>query len=126
MKEGLHARPRAEDPSHGGCLCGRVRFAVRGALRAVTTCHCAMCRRSSTSVGAYTACAPTDLDTTGRSLKWFRSSPMARRGFCSACGSQLFWAPAHGRHISISAGSLDDASRLVWGEHIFATNGSPE
>ena len=123
MNEGL---PDRAESGHGGCLCGRVRFTIRGALRAVTTCHCAMCRRSCTSVGAYTACAPADLDTTGRSLKWFRSSPMARRGFCSACGSQLFWAPAHGRHISISAGSLDDPSRLVWGEHISIEGGSPE
>jgi len=103
----------------GGCLCGAVRFEIRGPLRQVTTCHCAMCRRSTTSVGAYTACAPEHLETSGRKLKWFKSSPMARRGFCSVCGSQLFWAPSDGRRVSVSAGSLDDPSRLTWGEHIF-------
>ena len=103
----------------GGCLCGAVRFEIRGRLRDVTTCHCAMCRRSHTSVGAYTACAPEQIETRGRTLKWFRSSPEARRGFCSACGTHLFWAPSHGRHVSVSAGSLDDPSGLVWGEHIY-------
>ena len=104
----------------GGCLCGAVRFTIRGPLRAVRTCHCAMCRRSNTSVGAYTACAPDQIDIGGRKLRWFRSSPVARRGFCSACGSQLFWEPNGGCHVSVSAGALDDASRLTWGEHIFA------
>jgi hypothetical protein len=26
-------------------------------------------------------------------LSWFRSSEKARRGFCSTCGSSLFWDP---------------------------------
>lgn len=103
----------------GGCLCGGVRFEIRGPLRAVTTCHCAMCRRAGTSVGAYTACAPEDLAITGGEPAWYASSTEARRGFCPACGSQLFWAPAHGRHVSVSAGAIDDPLRLVPGEHIY-------
>ncbi len=106
----------------GGCLCGAVRFAIRGALREITICHCAMCRRSSTSVGAYTACAPADLSVTGSKLRWYRSSPIARRGFCGKCGSQLFWEPSDGDHISISVGSLDDASTLSIAEHIFVAH----
>ena len=103
----------------GGCLCGAVKFEIRGPLRSVTICHCAMCRRAGTSVGAYTACAPDRLAILGSELRWFQSSPIARRGFCATCGSQLFWEPNHGRHVSISAGAIDDRSRLVAGEHIF-------
>lgn len=103
----------------GGCLCGAVRFSIRGPLRTITVCHCAMCRRAATAVGAYTACAPDAIEVSGTKLRWYRSSPIARRGFCSKCGSQLFWEPAHGQHISVSVGSLDDASALKIGEHIF-------
>lgn len=111
----------------GGCLCGAVRFAVDGLLRSVTTCHCAMCARSLTSVGACTACTRGDLAIAGSELRWFRSSPVAERGFCAACGSQLFWRRFGAERISVSAGSLDDPSVLVFGEHIFvgATRDDP-
>jgi hypothetical protein len=105
----------------GSCLCGDVRFTVQGDLEDVTYCHCAMCQRSLTHYGAFTACAPDALAIEGDSkLKWYRSSPEAQRGFCKRCGSQLFWAPSHGRHISISAGSLDQPTGLKPGRHIFA------
>ena len=110
-----------DDPAirTGGCLCGAVRFEIRGALRAVTTCHCTMCRRAGTSVGAYTACAPDNLTMTGRAPAWYNSSPEARRGFCPVCGSQLFWEAVTGDHISVSAGAIDDQDVLVPGEHIY-------
>lgn len=106
--------------SSGGCLCGSVRYAVDGPLRNVLVCHCTMCRRLHTYVGAYTACAPEHLRIeSGDALRWYRSSDIARRGFCGQCGAMLFWQPAHGRHVSISAGSLDDPAGLRVQEHIF-------
>ncbi len=104
----------------GGCLCGAVRYVVRGPLCDISICHCAMCRRLTTEVGAFTAAAPGNVEISGGGkLRWYRSSPEARRGFCGKCGANLFWEPAHGRHLSISAGSLDDASGLAIGRHIF-------
>jgi hypothetical protein len=43
-------------------------------------------------------------------LKWYRSSEQARRGFCVACGSSLFWQGDGEDTISIGAGTLDDLS----------------
>ncbi len=108
----------------GSCLCGDVRFTVNGPLRDVSVCHCVMCRRASTSVGAYTACAPQDIAIRGSKLRWYRSSPIARRGFCGKCGSQLFWEPSDGGHLSVSLGSLDDPSSLTIGRHIFVEEDS--
>jgi hypothetical protein len=109
-------RPRAT----GGCLCGAVSYEVRGPLRDVLICHCRFCRRMSTHVGAYSACGPADLHiVSGRKLRWYRSSPAARRGFCSKCGSALFWEPTPPTHISISAGSLNPPTGLKIKEHIF-------
>jgi hypothetical protein len=104
----------------GRCLCGAVRYSVRGPLRDVLICHCEMCQRLNTYVGAYSACTPGDLRIENdEALRWYQSSPVARRGFCSECGANLFWEPTHGRHISLSAGSLDRPTGLRVQEHIY-------
>ena len=104
----------------GSCLCGAVSFTITGSMRDVHYCHCAMCQRVLSHTAAYTACEPSKLVVADRrKLKWYKSSPIARRGFCSSCGSQLFWEPAHGKHISVSAGSLDQPTGLHPGQHIF-------
>jgi hypothetical protein len=111
-----HAPPRAT----GSCLCGSVRFEVRGPLRDVVICHCRFCQRMHTHVAAAAACAPSDLKIISEhTLRWYRSSPGRRRGFCRKCGSSLFWEPTPTTHISISAGSLDPPTGLKVMEHIF-------
>jgi hypothetical protein len=105
----------------GSCLCGSVRYRVHGPLRDVIICHCVFCRRMSTHVGAYAACAVDDLKIEStRTLRWRRSSPKARRGFCSKCGSALFWEPTPLTHMSISAGSLNEPTGLKVSEHLCA------
>jgi hypothetical protein len=42
----------------GGCLCGAIRYEVRGPLRPVVDCHCTMCRRTSGHFAAFTATRP--------------------------------------------------------------------
>ena len=97
----------------GGCLCGAVRYAITGALRDVVLCHCAMCRRTHGHVGAYTSAARSALALTeARGLKWYRSSPIARRGFCSECGASLFWERTERDTVSIAAGTLDPPTGL--------------
>ena len=102
----------------GSCLCGSIKFRARG-VRDVVVCHCMFCRRMNTHVGAYTACSPSDLEIEStRTLRWYRSSPRARRGFCSKCGSALFWEPTPVTHISIAAGSLNAPTGLKIEEHV--------
>lgn len=109
----------------GRCLCGAVRYAVHGALRPVSYCHCSQCRRTSGHYVAATACNAEDLILLkDEGLRWYRSSPRAERGFCGECGSSLFWKPDHGRHISIMAGTLDTPTSLAADEHIFVADAS--
>lgn len=109
--------------ARGGCLCGGVRFEVHGPLRPVIYCHCTMCRRAGGHFDAATACAPEHLRLlSAQSLRWYQSSAIARRGFCGTCGSQLFWEPAHGRHMSIWAGTLDRPTGLKPSMHIFVAD----
>ena len=53
------------------------------------------------------------------SLEWFASSEFASRGFCSRCGSSLFWLSEARDHVSIMAGTLDEPTGLEAVEHIY-------
>ena len=109
----------------GGCLCGTVRYVVRGPLRDVVNCHCGQCRRTHGHFGAYTWTERQNLTMlTDLGLKWYQSSPWARRGFCSECGSSLFWEriddPENG--LAIAAGTLDLPTGLRTVRHIFVAD----
>jgi hypothetical protein len=110
----------AEILHRGGCLCGSVRYEVRGPLRAVIACHCSQCRRTSGHYAAMTSAPSSALRLTrAETLAWYTSSASAERGFCRVCGSNLFWKPAGEGSLSITAGTLDLPTGLAMGEHIF-------
>jgi hypothetical protein len=109
-----------ESTAQGHCQCASVQYEVRGALRAVIYCHCNMCRRISGHFVAATACDREDLVLkSSATLQWYQSSATARRGFCSRCGSNLFWDPVGESRICIMAGSLDPPTGLIAKGHIF-------
>jgi len=118
------AKVRERKPTAvGGCLCGAVRYEVRGPLRPVVNCHCGQCRKFHGHYGAYSNAATKDISITGyRSLKWYRSSNVARRGFCKECGSSLFWERMKSGSISIAAGTLDAPTKLKTVRHIFVAD----
>lgn len=95
----------------GGCLCGRVRYRVRGEPRSVVACHCLQCRKSSGHYVAATQARRADIEIRGLAhVTWFQSSASAQRGFCAICGSQLFWAENSSDFMSVMAGTIDGAS----------------
>lgn len=106
----------------GQCLCGAVRYEVRGPLSEVHACHCGQCRRQS---GHFVAAAEAHRDdfvlTADDGLEWYRSSDIAKRGFCAKCGSALFWDDGSAE-ISINAGSLDQPTGLKLTAHIFVAD----
>ena len=107
----------------GACLCGAVRYRVTGPLRAVVTCHCGQCRRTTGHFMAATAARRDDFELISQAeLKWYPSSPEARRGFCGRCGSTLFWEGTGRDYISIAAGTLDGATGLTTARHIFVAD----
>ena len=104
----------------GGCLCGGVRYRVTGPLRPIIYCHCRQCRRTSGHFVAATAVAKDALHIEAdESLEWFASSEFASRGFCSRCGSSLFWRPETRDYVCIMAGTLDESIGLRAVEHIY-------
>lgn len=104
----------------GSCLCGAVKYEVHGPLRNVVACHCEQCRKQTGTYMSATAARDEDLKITeDRGLKWYRSSDTARRGFCSECGSVLFWKGEGRDYTAIAAGSLDGPTGLKLEGHIF-------
>jgi hypothetical protein len=109
----------------GGCLCGGVRYAVNGPLRRVIACHCGQCRRWSGNYVAATRALTADLSfAAADTLAWYRSSDAAERGFCTRCGSSLFWRRTEpgAPWTSIMAGTLDPPTGLALAEHIFVAD----
>ena len=77
----------------GSCLCGDVRYEVRGDLGEFGCCHCTSCRKASGS--AFGANSPVDRErftllSGEASLREYESSPGKLRVFCSRCGSPLY------------------------------------
>jgi hypothetical protein len=106
----------------GGCLCGAVRYEIRGALRDVVVCHCSHCRRTHGHAAAYAACGVEDLAIVeARGLRWYADGDR-RRGFCAACGASLFWRAAGRERVSVAAGTLDPPTGLRTVAHIFVAD----
>jgi hypothetical protein len=117
---------------HGGCLCGAVRYEIRGEPRAMYHCHCGTCRKASgTAFATNVLVLAADFEVVaGRErLASFESSPNKRRFFCSGCGSPIYSQAEKTRAIvSVRCGTLDDdpglrpsvhahvASKAAWDE----------
>ncbi|MGO9883405.1 MAG: GFA family protein [Solirubrobacteraceae bacterium] len=109
----------------GRCLCGAVRYEVRGPLRDVLICHCQECRRWHGHFSAFAAARREDLTLIDAApLRWINSPASdrdARRGFCGECGSSLFWDAPRRDTISIAAGTLDQPTGLRTTGHVYVS-----
>ena len=99
----------------GRCACGNVRYTVHGQLRSVSNCHCEPCRRITGHFMAATAAAvdAVAIEVEHEALRWYDSTDTVQYGFCSTCGSTLFWrASDKPGHLSITGGTLDQPTGL--------------
>jgi hypothetical protein len=104
----------------GSCLCGAVSFTVTGPLPSPTACHCTKCRKHSGHFEASTDVSRVAVSVQGgQHLTWYHSSEKVRRGFCSTCGSSLFWDPIHRDWIGIAMGAFDQPTNTKLKMHIF-------
>lgn len=105
----------------GQCLCGDVRFEVTGPIHTIDACHCKMCQR-------FTGGPHISVDirhdgvafSASDSLIWYESSEWGRRGFCSTCGSSLFFRMKDRDDFwAILQGCLELPEGLSLGKEIF-------
>ena len=106
----------------GSCMCGAVRFEVEGPLKPPDACHCTQCCKQSGHYFASTDFPRSALRIHGEDkVTWYRSSERVRRGFCSICGSSLFFDPIHRDWTSVAMGALDTPSQTRLHMHIFVS-----
>ncbi len=103
----------------GSCLCGAVSFKVDAELAAPDACHCTRCRKLSGHFWSSTDVRRTAVRIHGADeLKWFHTSDKVRRGFCSTCGSSLFWDPVDRDFLAIAMGAFDSPTHTKVKMHI--------
>jgi hypothetical protein len=103
----------------GSCLCKNIVFEIFNECRFSVLCHCTKCQKSNAEFSNYTKVKKENLKfLKKKNLKWFFSSKKFKRGFCSNCGSSLFFqSRLSNEEIAISSGSLN--SKVPVKGHIF-------
>ena len=109
----------------GSCLCGGLRFEIRGAAAGIVQCHCSLCRKVSG-----TGCNAT-IAVSADQLRWLAGEDLVKTyvrpsgygsSFCAVCGSPAPDANAARTRYGIPAGLLDGDPALRVVEHIFVAS----
>ena len=116
------------DTVTGRCLCGAVEFELRLPSKWCAHCHCSMCRRAHGAGYVTWAGFESDhfiLKKGDHHLRWYESSPGARRGFCSNCGSTMLFESerwAGETHVALACidGTIDrePAAHVFFDAHV--------
>lgn len=107
----------------GGCLCGGVRYEIRGVFLRANCCHCSRCRRHSGSAFGVQGRVKREQLRLLRGedlVRTYRPDQGAVKAFCSVCGSSLFggnWPD--GPEVAIRLGTVDGDPGIRPQFHIF-------
>lgn len=103
----------------GQCLCGAVKFTATPKSGDVGVCHCSMCRK--TTAGSYFAvdCGDRLHFENEDKLGVYNSSDWAERGFCTQCGSALFWRLKDKSINIVSVNAFDDAGDVKLDHEVY-------
>lgn len=105
----------------GGCQCGRVRYRAMVDPAEAYLCHCRMCQRATGGFAAsFAHLAQADCSWES-GPDWYESSPIAKRPFCSRCGTPLGFQYKEGStNMDLTVGSFDDPADFVPKHHFGA------
>jgi hypothetical protein len=101
----------------GGCQCGRVRYQATIVDDEAYLCHCKMCKKATGGISiAFKNMRKVDV-VWEREPERYASSPIAQRGFCSACGTPLTFEFPDSDTMDLTIGSFDAPERFVPKHH---------
>jgi hypothetical protein len=103
----------------GKCLCGAIKITAKNAGDKVGACHCKMCRRWGGGPFMEIDCGANISIDGEENVSVFNSSPWAERGFCTACGTHLFYRIKETGEHMVPVGLFDDDEGLVFASQVF-------
>lgn len=109
----------------GRCLCSAIEFQAKGAKLDVGACHCGMCRRWTGGPFMAIDCG-TDVSIQGEeNIGVFDSSPWAERGFCTKCGTHLFYRIKQTHQYIVPVGIFGDDPAFSFDHQVFIDEKPP-
>ena len=106
----------------GSCLCGAIRFEISCPLPSPDACHCSECRKFSGHFFVSTDIPRSALTVHGDDHVTWHAIDGVRRGFCSTCGSSLFWDPIGRNWTAVALGAFDGPTGTKISKHIFVSH----
>jgi hypothetical protein len=95
---------------HGKCVCGAVEIIIKEYGNFVYACHCDNCRRQNS--GAVLSVDPGSAKNVvfarGEDKITRYQDEEVYRGFCSVCGTNLYWHKPSDDHYCMNAELFDD------------------
>ena len=94
----------------GHCVCGAVEIVLKEYGNFVYTCHCDTCRRQNSGSVMSVDAGPKEnvAFVLGEEKITIYHDEEVERGFCSVCGSNLFWHNPEKNHYCLNAELFDD------------------
>lgn len=106
----------------GKCLCGTVTFTSTAVKPNLGACHCSMCRQWGG--GPFLAVdSGTDVTFTSKDqITTYKSSDWAERGFCSKCGTHLFYRLIDAQLHIMPPGIFDNQDEFIFDHQVCIDN----
>ena len=101
---------------HGHCFCNEVEIIIKEYGNFVYTCHCDNCRRINSGPVLSVDPGPEkniEFLRGKEKITIYRQDDEVERGFCSICGSTLFWHKLSDDHYCMNAELFDDIVRIA-------------
>ena len=105
----------------GGCLCGAVRFKVRGQPINVRICHCRLCQKAMGGPFFARALFDQTAISVDGPIGCHPSSEHLERVFCRQCGSRIGSWRVNGTAGGLALALFDDRNAFQPTEHIWVS-----
>ncbi|MGS2720195.1 GFA family protein [Paraglaciecola aestuariivivens] len=104
---------------YGSCLCKKVNITAKDVTLHVDACHCSTCRKWSGGPLLALDCKTQVSFTDSTFIKVYESSEWAERGFCSHCGTHLFYRLKQNQQYIMPVALFDIEQGLTFTTQIF-------
>jgi len=117
------------DVHEGGCLCGAIRYRVKGKPLRAYVCHCSFCqRRTGSAFAVIVGFEGENVDLIGDGLTTYEhrvdeSNRYFRLNFCNRCGTTVMASIERSPSLRLfMVGTLDDPNWVKVDRHIWTSS----